>query len=411
MSSVSPFGPLTESDEQQLQHAASPCPSASLPTSQAEAGQQSPRSQQARVPAYFWLARHLRVFADPTALLFLSLAQLLGHCFVLCCSMLVLAMRERVQQLLTSFCTSYVCGHEQPLLGVLLAFAALLVLKSAVGVAFLLARVRQPSLWVSRLHPRVHCPLLLLRCLAFVVTVCATCALEPVATPLSSPSLMLPFIVLWLLVALSAFVTLLPSLLYLGLHLVFPHAALSWTLPHVPLEPLRRLSAEMEKEREQAGLPLARLQSLPSLSFSPATGCDPHCVICVTDMTQGDAMRLLSCGHGQRLSAAAERRLCSSAAVPLTSSPSLPCAGLCQASISSALTSGSAGAASARSVSSWSPCPLTAEVEALSSAASLHQSAASPPAADGRTDQPSTVTDAARSVHYCPKLFSLGIRV
>ena len=213
-----------------------------------------------------------------------------------------------VSVLVSSRCLSQICICETLYLVLLLApvlyalsqqsalperaaaivYMCTLLLRSVVLLA-LHARVPAPAEYYSR-HQAVR---LFLRVLTMGSCVSVVCLLDS-SSVLRGDSL--PALALWCVAAVEVYLALSQLGLYALLHLFFPHAALSCLAPFMPLN---AAFAAVDSPKPVSSAPsLSTLRAIPALSFNSASmRCDTCCAVCMSDMQEGDRVRLFTCCH------------------------------------------------------------------------------------------------------------------
>ena len=175
------------------------------------------------------------------------------------------------------------------------AYLAFVLLSAPLCVTFALARWCRPRV-VERRRWRVGYGVLRVWTgVALVVPTVALCALSGMDSP--SEGVATGLTLVWVVTAVEWVTTAVPLLWYGLLHVVIPHSALSIMPPflHAPpssSSPLSPLVRAQHRRTVQA-----QLRALPPLLYTDALHCERQCVICVSDMVEGDRVRVFRCGH------------------------------------------------------------------------------------------------------------------
>jgi hypothetical protein len=169
-------------------------------------------------------------------------------------------------------------------------YVCTLLLRSVVLLS-LHIRLPAPAEYYSR-HQSLR---LFLRVLTTSSCVSVFCLLDSPSVLIASS---LPALAVWCLAAMEVYLSLIQLGIYLLLRVFFPHALLSCLAPFMPLNAAFVFSDVDSPTPVNCGPSLSTLRTIPALSFDSASmSCDPCCVVCMSDMQQGDSVRVFTCFH------------------------------------------------------------------------------------------------------------------
>ena len=176
-----------------------------------------------------------------------------------------------------------------------LAFLISVVASALLTCKFVMVRWLRPDLTDRPILRRLYVLLRLWTGLAPVTSVAALCSMSAGVDGLSGPAEMVLYLLM--LVTTAELVAAVALLLWYGLlHCVIPHSSLTLMPPFLvqhSSSPLSPRACAQHRRRVQA-----RLRALPPVLYTREMRCEAQCIICVSELVEGERVRVFRCGHG-----------------------------------------------------------------------------------------------------------------